>query len=629
MRAVHVLRLSFSLLLSSTAFADDVLKPLALYGSGHAIEGVLSPLSEQHSLDPQHLPFALDLQDEELLIHAGDTLPTNDFTVALMNLETSEVQKRIMQIINMQRFTTLLSDVKCGEPFTAITFQSRNAFEYAANAWDWVNSNDKRHIQMIPFWKNCLCDQGSYRPFRFHRMTVDTARLTILLEGIELQWENAMHAFDMHITGAIAHGDTLIPPASSKPFEIPDDFILLDQPPSNISTFDDEKLFGIHIPKWFKRAVDVLTNHQIHTTAGYSVHLDYTAGTRKIAQNSRKRQPGILFDVGCISCHSSGLIRFAIDIRWTLLTGIESFGASATAEDVKLVTVLDSKLSSTTVSSLDYSQTLFNFPVPGIGINIPKVFTAGFNAKFKFGLSISNFQGRLGLTYGIAAIVPNNAHFYIDLAHMTNHHQTSFAPQINHRPAQWTADASGTASFSLAAGIGLEFNLLNKFKYELGVALKAPVFKLSLAIVRPQTPPCRLTHRAVAISVSVGLAFGWKAGKGGSDFSVTHPIGRRALLDGRADVEDVLRIPRALIDTPVGYELPPTQDYLDLVMDELVHTMTPILQRRGTGWAVGMTIWGVEWPLITNLCILAYFGHRRDLEATMEDVKPGRKSIAF
>ncbi|KDE05623.1 hypothetical protein MVLG_03995 [Microbotryum lychnidis-dioicae p1A1 Lamole] len=624
MRAVDLLHLSVGLALFSTATADNILKPFALYDSGHAVEGVLSPMSEQHSLDPQHLAFALDLQDEELLVHAGDKLPTNDFTVALMNLETSEVQK----IINMQRFTTLLSDVKCGEPFTTVTFQSRNAFKYAANAWDWVNSNPEHVIQMIPFWKGCLCDQGSYRPFRFHRITVDTARLIILLEGIELQWENAMHAFDMHITGAIAHGDTLIPPASSRPFEIPDDFILLDQPPTSITTFDDEKFLGIHIPKWVKRAFDILTNHQVRTTGGHAVYLDHAVGTGIIPGSGRG---GIFFDVHCISCHSNGHINFAIDIRWRLISGIDSFGASATAHGVRFVADLHSELSgSTGANSLDFSQPLINLPIPGLGIYIPKVFTAGLVAKLKFGFSISNFAGHLGLTYGIAAVVPDNAHFYIDLINTTNQHHTSFQPLIYRHLPQWTIDAKGTVSFSLAAGVGLDFNLVNKFKYEMAVALKAPVFKLSLAIVGPRALPCHLTDRAVAINASLGVAFVWKAGKGGSDFSVTLPLGKRALLDGRADVEDVLRIPRALIDAPVGYGLSPTQEYLDHVMDEPVHTMTPILQRR-TGVAVAMIIWHFDWPLFTNLCIRAYFGHRRDLEATMEDVnlKPGRKSIAF
>ncbi|SCV70439.1 BQ2448_1833 [Microbotryum intermedium] len=619
MLAVH---LFLSLSLISVTSAVDVLKPLALYNSSHAIEGVLSPLAEDHSLDPQHLAFALDLQDEELLMHAGEKMPSNDFTLAMMNIETSEVQK----IINMQRFTTLLSDVKCGEPFTTITFQSRSAFEYAANAWDWVNSHPDHVIQMVPFWKDCFCAQGSYRPFRFHKIEVDSGRLTILLEGIELEWEHAMHAFDIHVTTAIDDGDTFIAP-SSMLLEIPDDFTTVEQPPSNHSTFDDEK---IHLsgPKWLRRAVGWLQGIHINVKKGHSVYLQHQvpAWTKVADVNDlRKGHGGILFGVQCISCHSSGRLDFAVDIRWSLAHGVENFGASATAVGIVIVSVLQSKLSGQSTLTLDYSRTLFEFPIPGFGCSIPHVFTAGFIAKLKFGVSLARWTGSMSLVHGVALTIPDYSRIYVDLVHSNEGHHTSFTPQIRFRQPELKGNANGVVSTFLAAGVGLELKLFKLPSYDMGLGLKAPVFKIHVEFHKTWAPPCRTNHPSLAIDVSVGFALGWKIGKSG-DFSVTLPIGKRAMLDGRADGQEEPRIPPALISTPVGIELSQAQDYLDFVMDEPAHTASAGLDKRGTGFSFGMTIFDYYIPVIKNLCIWVNNG-RRGL--ALEQQKTPRKSIAL
>jgi hypothetical protein len=101
------------------------------------------------------------------------------------------------RILSVERFRPMLKSLQCG-PKMVLAFTSRENFEYAIRAWDWVNEDETRTFIMIADDPGCGPDHQRV-PYLIYNADYDEENYTAYLYGAEKEWEEVAGAFDLEL----------------------------------------------------------------------------------------------------------------------------------------------------------------------------------------------------------------------------------------------------------------------------------------------------------------------------------------------------------------------------------------------------------------------------------------------
>ncbi|SGZ23736.1 BQ5605_C023g09628 [Microbotryum silenes-dioicae] len=406
-----------------------VLKTFHPEGSEYATKGLVHPgwFEDRKSLESVDLSAALDLQDDEVFSWVGE------------KDDTGHVNLATMEIINMQSFSKLLAGVMCGTSQTTIVFQSQPAFHYAVQAWSsWVQAEPDHLIVLFANWAGCMLTEDTLKPFHFHDMSFDPARLEITLHGVETDWRTSTH------TSRLAIG---LPPGKTA-----DD--LMEEPHKSKRSFWHKIGKVWHAIRKVFHKVEQKVFHD-HTLASLTIDLNHRAyGT----QTYNSPDPKCLQSTTrCDDCGSYGSISLALVIT--------TFGGAPFSTSIEVITHnvgvrahlhVDAK--ATIPGSFGWGGTLFKAGVRRLSYSIPNILDMGVYISVGWGYSISKVTGHLqfdktvylGLKdgMGLRLITPG-----IPVP------QGNWGITHNSTPLSITGMGSATLSASVSLSISLQINL--------------------------------------------------------------------------------------------------------------------------------------------------------------------------
>ncbi|KDE08117.1 hypothetical protein MVLG_01598 [Microbotryum lychnidis-dioicae p1A1 Lamole] len=286
----------------------------------------------------------------------------------------------MLQIINMQSFSKLLAGVMCGTSQTTIVFQSQPAFHYAVQAWSsWVQAEPDHLIVLFANWAGCMLTEDTLKPFHFHDMSFDPARLEITFYGVETNWKIATH------TSRLAIG---LPPGKTA-----DD--LMEEPHKSKRSFWHKIGKVWHaIRKAVHKVVHKVEQKVFHDVpvASFTIDLNHRAyGT----QTYNSPDPKCLQSTTrCDDCGSYGSISLALVIT-TFGGAPVSYSIYTITHNVGVRAHLHVDAKATIPGSFGWGGTLFKAGLPRLSYSIPNVVDMGVYISVGWGYSISKVTGHL------------------------------------------------------------------------------------------------------------------------------------------------------------------------------------------------------------------------------------------
>ncbi|SCZ96740.1 BZ3500_MvSof-1268-A1-R1_Chr4-1g06673 [Microbotryum saponariae] len=410
----------------------------------------------------------------------------------------------------MQRFSNLLAGVTCGTSQTTIVFQSQRVFDHAVQAWSsWVQAEPDHRIVLFANWAGCMLTEDTLKPFHFHDMSFDPARLEITLHGVETDWKTATHT--MRLAIGLPTGKTF------------DD--LMEEP--HIS----KRSFWHKIGKFFHNVVHKVANKVIRNrqTAPLKLQLGHQRTTTHRHTSTDPR--GLHSTVICYDCGAHGTVEFSLmvtTVAWVPI--LPSIVVVARQVGFKLHLGFDA--TAAIPESYGWGDTLFKFGVPQLSFSIPHILDMGVFLTLGWGYGISGLTGNLQVEKTV------------DLGFIDGMGLRLAAPGVVVPLGKWgithtstPTSITGFGSGTLSAGVSLALSLkIDLFKIgfisPMSVSLGAGP-ALTVGVAGPRVGPCSAVARASGHTffaqpkISIVLSVGASAGANPWGFGI--PIGKRSL----------------------------------------------------------------------------------------------------
>lgn len=303
-------------------------------------------------------------------------------------------------MIAMERFEGLTSSVDCkgDDGAMSLTFQSKNAFDYALQEWKFINENDNGKFLLIANHAGCG-PEDQRQPYlfvssidtlevdtdRLHRISnvaEDVASLTTHLTAHTAPWSDVARSYDMDFGHAI-------------PFQ--------RSQPSKRSLWGDI----VNVGK------DVLNTVEGNADLTKSVAFDMSVGQQGQKTNIYTDSDGRL-TLDCVNCFVTG--SFGVTGHLSV-QHLELQDLTRTASPSNILAELELEAvvtSSDKPDSLQYSKELFSFPIPDAGVEVDGIFKLGATLSYDIGVS-STFAGSATLDFGLQASLPNSAQLVADV----------------------------------------------------------------------------------------------------------------------------------------------------------------------------------------------------------------------
>ncbi|KKA22124.1 hypothetical protein T310_3864 [Rasamsonia emersonii CBS 393.64] len=197
-----------SILLTASCLFFSFLR--LVQGDDNAGRNILKPLYlpnlDGASLSARAQGFTvLDPRESETLLWGNLINGTSDYMLANMTLYTASSGDQL--IISLERFHSMLKSVQCGNT-TVLEFVDHDAFQYAIQAWNWVNEHENHHFILIADDPGCGPDDQRV-PFYINSVEYDEQHSTVHLHGSEKAWQEVAQTFDLE------YGTVSPPPQSN------------------------------------------------------------------------------------------------------------------------------------------------------------------------------------------------------------------------------------------------------------------------------------------------------------------------------------------------------------------------------------------------------------------------------
>ena len=395
------------------------------------------------------------------------------------------------RIVSMERFKPMLKSVECGEK-TVLEFESREDFEYAIRAWDWINEDETHSFILVADHPGCGPDDER-QPFYIHNADYDEQKNTAYLYGDEKEWKAVARTFDLDFGRMSWENPNL--PANS----------------------DLTKRWG----EWgFTKGLE------LDLSSDWSGMI-YEASTSAFE-----------FSLDCVECGTSGLVevtgRVTVDI-------LEPEEVSLTIVPRGIRADMGLKVHAKTGTSpvtISYSKSVLEIPLPW-SIKLPKIGIIGFVLKEKIGVSTKANQGETDFEFGMGASISDDAMLRVDLADSDNNEFSGWTPSFEAKPFSITGDVASDFTVYGQTSLGAQLSIFD-WGWEAVVALKVPEITATIDSHPTSGSACEEEGKeGISVDTRVGGTLALKAGKRG-DLAITLPINTQPLV-GRGDGEGELR----------------------------------------------------------------------------------------
>lgn len=325
----------------------------------------------------------------------------------------------------MERFSEMLKSVDCGENMV-LGFKSNTSFQYAIEAWKWVNEDTENSFTMVANYDACGNNRHSRQPYKISALHYDELNFVAHLHAKELSWKEAAHTFDLDFYSTLGQG------------------------------IDLAKLSSIV-------ARDVSVDH--------SWNLDLT---RDFSRNLiTKNINGLTLAVDCLDCSTKGAMIVALHATVSL-GKIQDLTVSLSPQD--FAATLDIQVSAGGSLGTPYSwqQRLGTFDVGGF--TIEDIVTLKAKLNYDVGFSSSALDGVAAVSYGVIAKLNNSATAKIDLQDGKRSTFSGWAPTFEQIPVSVGAKVSADVSVYSQPGLVLEITVVG-VGFEVGLDCKLPEIK--------------------------------------------------------------------------------------------------------------------------------------------------------
>jgi hypothetical protein len=387
------------------------------------------------------------------------------------------------RILSVERFRPMLKSLQCG-PKMVLAFNSRENFEYAIRAWDWVNEDETRTFIMVADDPGCGPDDVRV-PYLIYNADYDEENYTAYLYGAEKEWEEVAQSFDFEI-GELSMPDPNAP---------------LDKR-------------GLTPHPTFTKSVDLGVGKNMN---GNWFNVDTKYG-------------GLRMD--CIDCGTKGKFRASlrVETRWgspsNIIFSVKPVGVRA---DLGLRMVTNLRKPPRAVS-LSYSKTIVEVPCPYFPkIKIPFVGSLDCKLKWKGGISTEGHElFDATVDWGAEAGFHDSAIASVGFNKGDNKF-SGWGPWARLKPLKIKGNGRADVDFFIQATAGPRFELFKK-EWEVGFVARLPQLVNRIDTVNDKKGAACADKGMDGISLNqyLGISFGFRAGLSG-DIAVTVDVLPKAM----------------------------------------------------------------------------------------------------
>lgn len=401
--------------------------PFFLLDISHVLGRILVPIHPHGTFGSRRRAQTpdLDLRSAETFLWGDEGLDT-----PIANL-TVNMPDDAENILSMERFDGMLTDIECNADNIALTFEDDATFLYAQQVWDWVNGAENNSFVMVAGPGDCG-NNTRRLPYVISSMQHDEVANKATLAASLSDWESIAHTYDL-VVGGIG-----------------------GSPGANNQTQQVQK-----------RDIDKSTSIDFVHDFPFSVALDVN---------------GLAATLACTNCSSSGSFETEFTISQKLFVPT---GASMKMQPKDVSAIAQVKLSgSGSTDALTKEFTLLEIPISAL--TIPGVFDLGPFLTISVGAEILGLTLSAGVQTGATMKLDNAAILEVDLLNPEENTFSGWDPVIDTIDVRVDASISGGVAIFLKPALVLQAEALGQ-GFEVGINMKVPNINAKLtAIVSPQ-----------------------------------------------------------------------------------------------------------------------------------------------
>lgn len=314
-------------------------------------------------------------------------------------------------ILSMERFDGMLTEVECNADNLALTFEDDATFLYAQKVWDWVNGADNHSFVMVAGPGDCG-NNTRRLPYVISTIQYDEVANKATLAASLSNWEAIAHSYDLVVGGVSG------------------------SPGANNQTQAIQK-----------RDIDKSTSVDFVHDFPFSVALSAN---------------GLSASLACTNCSTTGQfdMEFTISQKFFIPTGasmkIQPRGVSAIAQ-VKL------SGSGTVTDALTKEFTLLEIPISAF--TIPGVFDLGPFLTISVGAEISGITISAGVTTGATMKFDDAAIMEVDLLHPEENTFSGWDPIVDAVDVKVDASITGGVAVFLKPALVLKAEAIGQYPH--------------------------------------------------------------------------------------------------------------------------------------------------------------------
>ncbi|OAL57253.1 hypothetical protein IQ07DRAFT_638608 [Pyrenochaeta sp. DS3sAY3a] len=389
----------------------------------------------------RHVPADLDLLSAETFLWGDE----DGAEVARL---TVDMPRETENILSMEHFDGMLTDVTCSEETISMTFEEDASFAYAQATWDWVNGADNHSFVMVAGPGDCGSNANRI-PFVVSCIQYNETTNTALLSVNQSDWKSIAHSFDL-VVGSTGQG-------------------------SNTDL----------------RARDITKNTAIDFNHDFPFSLALSKGPLDAK-------------LACTNCSTTG--QFAIEFRVSQKFLVPT-GASMKIVPQGISAVGQVKLSGSGELAEPITKTFDVLSIPLSALNIPGILEFGPFLAVAVGASLSPLSLSGGISAGATASFSDDAVLSVDLLDPTKNTFQGWTPNV--KSLGVTVDASVTTTFGVFLQPSVEIRaeaLGNGF--EIGLNMKIPNVNAKITALSSSSGACPNAKPKTNLGIKIGTSIG-------------------------------------------------------------------------------------------------------------------------
>lgn len=407
------------------------------------------------------------------------------------------------RILSLERFRPMLKSLQCGSQMI-LAFNSKETFEYAIRAWDWVNENETHAFIMIADDPGCGPDDDRV-PYYIYDADYDEENFVAYLYGAEKNWKEVAHSFDLE------YGAASVPDPKEK----------------NL----DKRLFSKDWHRKWSPSIETNFNHNIFDV--------------------QHRYGGMKLD--CIDCGTSG--HFTMQVRVVVRLFVpQDIWVNAAPEEMRadLGLRLTTRIERTPIPiSLSYSKPVLPKIPIGPALPIRGIGSIGVFLKVKVGISTQDPHRDAVTDFGAYAKLSDKSIAQISLAGKKKNEFWGWTPEFGVKPFKVYGNVSSTFNVFAQLTVGPSLEIFG-VGVEAVIAARFPEFRNKINTYNKKGSGSSCAEKGMdgaSIDVYCGASIAARVGTSG-DLAVTGDVtpvfkdsNKKRGMDGKMHDNDTVQVP--------------------------------------------------------------------------------------